>query len=44
MRWRRVFVGYMVTDETFNHMNECSKLPQKDNKTRHDWVGKAILW
>ena len=28
-----------------NHMiNECSKLAQKEYKTRHDWVGKVIHW
>ena len=32
-------------DETINHIiSECSKLAQKDNKTRHDWVGKVIHW
>ena len=32
-------------DETINHViNECSKLAQKEHKTRHDWVGKGILW
>ena len=25
-------------------MNECSKLAQKDYKTRHEWVVKAIPW
>ena len=30
-------------DETINHMiSECSKLAQKEYKTRHDWVGKVI--
>ena len=30
-------------DETINHMtSECGKLAQKEYKTRHDWVGKAI--
>ena len=24
--------------------SECSKLPQKDYKTRHEWVGKVIHW
>ena len=28
-----------------NHkMSECSKLKQKEYKSRHDWVGKAIYW
>ena len=28
-------------DETTNHIiSECSKLAQKEYKTRHDWVGK----
>ena len=31
-------------DETINHISECSKLPQKAYKTRHDWVGKVIHW
>ena len=32
-------------DETINHIiNECSKLAQKEYKTRHDWVGKVIYW
>ena len=32
-------------DETINHIiSECSKLAQKDYKTRHDWVGKLIHW
>ena len=30
-------------DETINHIiNECSKLAQKEYKTRHDWVGKVV--
>ena len=32
-------------DETINHIiSECSKLAQKEYKTRHDWVGKVIPW
>ena len=32
-------------DEKINHMiSECSKLEQKENKTRHDRVGKVIHW
>ena len=32
-------------DETINHIiSECSKLAQKEYKTRHDWVGKVIQW
>ena len=32
-------------DETINHIiNECSKLAQKEYKTRLDWVGKGINW
>ena len=32
-------------DETINHMkSECSKLAQKEYKTRHNWIGKVILW
>ena len=30
-------------DETINLLiSECSKLAQKEYKTRHDWVGKVI--
>ena len=30
-------------DETINHIiSECSKLVQKEYKTRHDWEGKMI--
>ena len=30
-------------DETMNLIiSECSKLAQKEYKTRHDWVGKVI--
>ena len=30
-------------DETINHIiSECSKLAQKKNKARHDWVSKLI--
>ena len=33
------------SDETINHIiSECSKLAQKEYKTRHDWVGKVIHW
>ena len=36
---------YGVRDETINHIiSECSKLAQKEYKTRHDWVGKVIHW
>ena len=32
-------------DETISHIiSECSKLAQKEYKTRHDWVGKVIHW
>ena len=32
-------------DETVNHIiSECSKLTQKEYKSRHDWVGKVIQW
>ena len=32
-------------DETINHIiSECSKLAQKEYKTRHDWVSKVIHW
>ena len=30
-------------NETINHiMSKCSKLAQKEYKTRHDWVGKKL--
>ena len=36
---------YGDSDETINQIiSECSKLAQKEYKTRHDWVGKAIHW
>ena len=32
-------------DETINHIiSECSKLAQKEYKTRHNWVGMVIHW
>ena len=32
-------------DETLNHIiSECSKLEQKEYKTRLDWVSKVIHW
>ena len=32
-------------DEMINHIiSECSKLVQKDFKSRHVWVGKGICW
>ena len=32
-------------DETINHIiSECSKLAEKEYKTRHDWMGKLIRW
>ena len=32
-------------DETINLViSECSKLAQKEYKTRHDWVSKVIHW
>ena len=32
-------------DETINHIiSKCSKLAQKEYKTRHDWVGNVIHW
>ena len=32
-------------DETINHIiSECSKLAQKEYKTKHDWLGKVIHW
>ena len=36
---------YSDRDETINHIiSKCSKLGQKEYKTRHDWVGKVINW
>ena len=29
-------------NETINHINECTKLPQKEYKTRRNWVGEGI--
>ena len=32
-------------DEMINHIiSECSKLTQKEYKTKHSWVGKVIHW
>ena len=32
-------------DEMINHIiSECSKLTQKEHKTRHDWMEKVIHW
>ena len=32
-------------DETINHIiSECSKLAQKEYKSRQDWVGNVIHW
>ena len=31
-------------DETINHIRECSKLAQREYKTRYDQVGKMIHW
>ena len=32
-------------DKTINHIiSECSKLAQKEYKTRNNWVGKVIHW
>ena len=28
-------------DETLNHISKCSKLTQKEYKTRYNWVGKV---
>ena len=44
-RNRIASAGYVVTDETVNHIiTVCSKLAQKKNKTSRDRVGKAIHW
>ena len=29
-------------NETIDHIKECSRQEQRENKTRHDWVGKEI--
>ena len=32
-------------DETINHIiSECSKLAQRNCKSRHDWIGKVVHW
>ena len=31
-------------DEMINHIRECKKLAQKENRTRHDWARKVIHW
>ena len=32
-------------DEMIKHIiSECSKLAQKEYKTKHNWVGKVICW
>ena len=31
-------------DETINYISECSKLPQKEYKNRHDWTRRVIHW
>ena len=31
-------------NKIINHISECSKLVQKEYKTRHNWVGKGIHW
>ena len=36
---------YGDRDETIHHIiSQCSKLEQKEYKTRYDWVGKVIHW
>ena len=36
---------YGNRDEAINHIiRECSKLAQKEYKTKHEWVGKVIHW
>ena len=30
--------------ELFYIISECRKLPLKEYKNRHDWVGKVIHW
>ena len=33
------------TDETIkDKISKCSKLAQKEYKTRHDWMGNVIHW
>ena len=34
---------YGDRDETINYISECSKLAQKEYKTRHDWGGQGDL-
>ena len=35
---------YGDRDKMINHISECSKLAQKEYKSRHYWVGKVIHW
>ena len=36
---------YVDSDQPINHIiSECSKLAQKEYKTRHDWVSKVNHW
>ena len=36
---------YGDSDENINYIiSECSKLAQKEYKTRQDWVGKVVHW
>ena len=35
---------YSDRDETINHIiSECSKLAQKEYKSRYDWIGKMVM-
>ena len=40
--YRRIAtLGYVVTDETDNHISKCSNLAQNLCKTRYNCVGKV---
>ena len=42
-----IYLNQVIIDryETVTHIiSECSKMAQKEYKTRHDWVGMVIHW
>ena len=40
-----IIIIIIIIDETMTHViSECSKLTQKEYKTRHDRVSKVIHW
>ena len=42
IRNRIASVDFCDEDETSNHVSECSKIVQKEYKTKHDRVGRVI--